>query len=528
MDDVTSDAEALAKAEALPLTKAQKAAPEDTQIPVATQGMASDLDNLASVVSSKITGAIPGIVKAEEIKGKATEEEARGEAEQWDAYQKELRDIYKNSAPTPVNLQAAPKMPDDNPLAQFGSLASMIGIFASAFTKKPIVNALNASADAMKAEQAGNKEAYDLAYQQWKDQSELAFKRHESEIQDLNEIMELAKTDQASALAKLKAWGVVNSSQAATMLSELGDWEEIGKWISSQQTALAKAQESSIKIAELNQKKTEQDRKNQIYQDTLADNLAKGQPRALAETNALMASEAKEGANVLTPEAEDLAATHYLLTGQLPYMGMGSAGGSRQSIMNKAAAQAKEMGITPEDVVAGQASFKADTHSMMQLQKMSDSATSFERTALDNMNTALRLMNKGAGTRFGPVVNRWLQAGRTETGDPDVKAFNAAIVDTMNEMAKILSGSTGAQGATDTAREQTNALLSKIDSPQAVVKTFATLKEMMDSRIKEYNNQRSIIQGRLKTEGQGIKPPEEEKSEKSEEVPPPPEGFQIQ
>src|ERR1700689_2100246 len=164
MDDLSSQIAATGQIPQIPAS--QLKAPEDGQLPVSTQGMASDLDNLASSVSGQIQRSIPKVMSAEREKSEATKSEATGEADQWTNYQKELRDIYKSSAPTKLNIQAAPKLPDDDPLRQFGSMASMIGIFASAFTKKPILNALNASADAMKAEQAGNKEAYDRAYQE--------------------------------------------------------------------------------------------------------------------------------------------------------------------------------------------------------------------------------------------------------------------------------------------------------------------------------------------------------------------------
>src|ERR1700761_206471 len=101
MDSVENQAEALASAQALPVSGK---VPEDAQIPTSTQGMSSDLDDLASVVRSKMTSSISQIPAAEQQKAEATKTEAIGEANSWEDYQKQLRDIYKTSAPSPLNI----------------------------------------------------------------------------------------------------------------------------------------------------------------------------------------------------------------------------------------------------------------------------------------------------------------------------------------------------------------------------------------------------------------------------------------
>jgi len=189
------------------------------------------------------------------------------EAQQWQEYRKQLAETYKQNAPEIPAANAPPAKPDNDNMKQFGSLASIIGIFASAFTKRPMVNALNASADAMKAEQEGNNDAYEKAYREWKDQNELALKRHDMEVERLQEIVELSKTDQAAALAQLKAYGAANGSDAAAILSELGDWSEIGKYVGSMQTAGLKIREVNAKIEEDNAKKTEKAEQQKIKND---------------------------------------------------------------------------------------------------------------------------------------------------------------------------------------------------------------------------------------------------------------------
>src|SRR5262245_6479904 len=65
-----------------------------------------------------------------------------------------------------------------DPIEQFGSLASVFAIAASAFTKTPMENSLNGAAAAMNAARANNDKEYDRAYQAWKDNNDLVIKRH--------------------------------------------------------------------------------------------------------------------------------------------------------------------------------------------------------------------------------------------------------------------------------------------------------------------------------------------------------------
>lgn len=221
----------------VPPVPASMIAPEDAYIPVDAQGMGSDLDSLTNSVKKNMTGLFPQIATAEKQKADVAKTQALGEAKQLGDYRSQLADVLKENKPAPVDIGKPPAQPDNNSIKQFGSLASMLGVFASAFTKKPALNALNASAAAMNAQRAGDQDAYKEAYQQWKDNTELALKKHKVEMENLHDILELSKEDQSAALAQLKAYGVAQSSDAAGVLAQLGDWGEIGKWAHSMETA---------------------------------------------------------------------------------------------------------------------------------------------------------------------------------------------------------------------------------------------------------------------------------------------------
>lgn len=216
---------------------------------------------------------------------------------------------------------------------------------------------------------------------------------------------------------------------------------------------------------------------------------------------ALAQAEGRGEQHPLSPEAVDLNANIMLMTGQMPSLGLsgqGSAGAARLQILNRFSELAKERGLNADDIVAGRALVKADSGSLTALTRMTDAAVSFEATALKNMQIVENLMDKGAGTSLGPIVNRWLQAGKRETGDPDVAAFNSAMWTAATEYAKVMSGSTGSQASTDSARLEANRMLNTIDSPAAIRAVIEkTMKPDMENRKNALAEQRQTIIGRI-------------------------------
>jgi len=250
----------------------------------------------------------------------------------------------------------------------------------------------------------------------------------------------------------------------------------------------------------------------QIYLDTKAENAAKAAGAKTTEAGKAKLAFAPPDVD-LTPEAVDMDARIYLITRQMPAFGLASAGAisrARVRVQNRAAAIAAEQGLDIADIISGQASVRADTMSLGQLTKMSDFAVSFENTALKNMDIAEGLMNKGAGTSAGPVVNRWLQAGRRETGDPDVRDFNAAMVTAATEYSKVMAGSTGTAASTDSARQEAMMMLNQFDSPETIRNVMNNvMRPDMANRKAALQEQREAIQQRIKQTPAGGKQTEQ-------------------
>lgn len=125
-----------------------------------------------------------------------------------------------------------------NPLESFGSLASVFGIMASAFTKAPMENALNASAAAMNATRARDDEAYKRAFEAFKTNMDLVIKRHQMQHEDYQDAVTLMGTDMRIGEAKLKQLAAKYGDKQIQLFLDHGMSEEAFKILDSRAKAM--------------------------------------------------------------------------------------------------------------------------------------------------------------------------------------------------------------------------------------------------------------------------------------------------
>jgi|SRR5579863_56490 len=233
----------------------------------------------------------------------------------------------------------------------------------------------------------------------------------------------------------------------------------------------------------------------------------------------------------LSGEALDIAATNYLVTGQVPALGWGPQ--ERVRVLNRAGQIAGEYNLSPAQVIGLHAAGRADFAAAVQLGKLRANVSNFEQTANKEADLTLELAEGGIGSKAVqdrlksmqddpnaplelkslvgtkpvegtaqsgiPVLNRWIQAGRTNvTGDPDVVAFNAAITSLKNEYARIMSspGATGGQ-TSDTARREAEGLINKAQTPEQLKSAIASMKISMQNRIDSIDNEFNSTRKRI-------------------------------
>lgn len=408
-----------------------------------------------------------------------------------------------------------PKLTD--PVQAFGSPATWLAIFGGLLTKRPLQASMDASAKVLNAYHAQDNYAAELAFKEWQAETKNALTLHQFQQDQFQNAFVKLKDKRADAVAELTALSAAFKNDAASEMIRARDWVGFENYMRGMSDQGRKLNESMLRFGPTAEVAAERMDRWKTYKDSpefKTDSESTHVKRfneiftpsvAAAETRAGAAK--KPGATSLSPDAVNMAAEIYLTTHQMPSFGMGGAA-DREAVLNRAAEKAKEQGTSVPDILSSASSYKADTSSLTALQKMADAATSFEGTALDNIKIIRGLMDKGAGTEAGPVINRWLQAGKKETGDPDVKALNAAIVTVMDEYAKILSGnSSGAARTTDAAKAQTNEMMSDIDSPAAMTKVLNdVIVPDMHNRRANYDKQLTTIKDRIGTSGKSPPP----------------------
>jgi len=119
---------------------------------------------------------------------------------------------YDAISPVDVKPWKPEENPISNPLEAFGSYAGVWAMIASAATRQPIENTLNAGAAAITSVRDADANTYKKNFQAWKENNDLAFKVHEAERQDYSD-----------AIVKLKAGQVGSEAELSAVAAKYGD-----------------------------------------------------------------------------------------------------------------------------------------------------------------------------------------------------------------------------------------------------------------------------------------------------------------
>jgi hypothetical protein len=200
-----------------------------------------DIDKLVKAASggpdtSYVAPTIKSLRETEKEK-EAVVDKATGEFQE--TLKRDKANVDKKT-PESVDLQPWKEQPTDtDPVKAFGSLGSVFGILASAFTHQPWQNAMNASASAINAVKAGDRQKYEDAYDAWKTNTKLMLDRHNMQYQDYQMAMEKMKTDVAEGSAMLTALSAKYGDRITETMTEAGLHEKLGEaWASRQRSAV--------------------------------------------------------------------------------------------------------------------------------------------------------------------------------------------------------------------------------------------------------------------------------------------------
>lgn len=151
----------------------------------------------------------------------------------------------------PWNHEEEQKKFQHSPLEAFGSLGSVVGILASAFTRAPMENAFGASAAAMNAVKAGDDEGFKRAFESYKVNTDLVVKREAMIQNGFNDAAALMRTDMAAGTAKAQNIATKYGDQQALFLLQNGMSKELFEMMSARADATRKMAEANEKITQM-------------------------------------------------------------------------------------------------------------------------------------------------------------------------------------------------------------------------------------------------------------------------------------
>lgn len=150
----------------------------------------------------------------------------------------------------PWNEQQESAARRTDPIEAFGSIGSVFGILASAFTHAPMESALNASASAMNAIREGDEKAYNRAYKASQDNAKMAMERHKIQHEAYQDAMSLLATNMAVGQSKLQINAARFGDKQVQVLLDAGMSKEVQELLKSREDLATKFVENELKRAE--------------------------------------------------------------------------------------------------------------------------------------------------------------------------------------------------------------------------------------------------------------------------------------
>jgi len=189
--------------------------------------------------------------------------------------------------------------------------------------------------------------------------------------------------------------------------------------------------------------------------------------------------------------ALDQAAELYSQTHQLP-QGFARSPGTTAAIIKRSAE------LHPDQSLSGnEASYKADSAALTQVQKQFDTMNAFEGTALKNLDLYAQTAAKipDLGSRFANIPLRMVTGQMI--GSDNMAALNAARQTASAEVAKVLNSSTGSGVLSDTQKKDAQDVIDGNLPFSATMAVVNTLKNDMANRHQSYQADIQAIKGRL-------------------------------
>lgn len=139
-----------------------------------------------------------------------------------------------------------------DPLEAFGSMGSVFAMVASAFTRAPMENALNAGAAAMNAVRQGDEQNFNRAYEAWKANNQLAIQRHNIQQQSYQNAITMMTTNMTAGRAQMEMLATRFGDERTQFLLDNGLDQQAIQLQASRADAMKHIQDADTDITQAN------------------------------------------------------------------------------------------------------------------------------------------------------------------------------------------------------------------------------------------------------------------------------------
>lgn len=158
--------------------------------------------------------------------------------------QQHYRDVSSAPVPPPRLMALPERRPQGNAdvMQAFAQPASIIALFGSLLTKRPMTAAIKSAAAAMQGYAQGNQEAVERAEKSWKDNLELALQQNSQEIEAYRVAMDKHQNDVNAALAEITASATTFHDELAINAAKSGNIQMVAQMTEARQRMQIEAQ----------------------------------------------------------------------------------------------------------------------------------------------------------------------------------------------------------------------------------------------------------------------------------------------
>jgi len=413
---------------------------------------------------------------AQQGKIEAEREQMRGDLEkQREAEQAPLRDSASKASdalsaeiakpiervPMPENKaqHVDPKVMSDNATALMA-----LGAFFGLVSRQPFTTSLKNMTAAMEGVQKGDEDQFNRAFDEYKQNTEIALKKNNELMKERKEIIDDKNLDLTSKVQALHLLDIKYDSQL--------------KMQNAPFTQRMKALDGQIRAAQ---------QVEAAHQKTL-DQLEIEQRRF--EDRKLLKAMTSGGTGVPAGGIPKTTIDYYAaqsLAGDNSWqvgLARGRVGQALiAAVKDRIPQMAAERGMTPQDASTNKAARDATNVALKQRTAALAAVSQFIKQFDSQLSLVDKYLDKGAADGT-PIINKWIQAGRKSVvGDPDVSAFDTAIRGAAREHQRIVTGVTSNAQLHVSAQQTADDLLNKDMTADQIKSTMAVMKEEANNAV---------------------------------------------